>query len=114
MSRVPKRKIVIRRGDTYNHVVTEFDDDGTASDLTGSSYLVQMKLDPDHSTPIATFTTSILNAGTGSWQFSLTPTQTAALEVGTYVYDVQRTYPDGSVHTRFEGEAEVEQDVSRA
>lgn len=114
MSRIPKRKINIRRGDSYSHVVTEYADDGSLSDLTGSTFLVQLKTDPTDTTPVVTFTTTILNAAQGSWEFSLTSTQTAAILPGYYVYDVQRTYPDGTVHTRFEGEADVQQDVSRA
>jgi hypothetical protein len=114
MSRIPKRKIVIRKGDTYTHAVTEFDDNGVASDLTGSTFLVQLKLDPADTTPVVTFTSTLLNAVQGQWQFSLTPVQTTALNEGVYFYDVQRTYSDGAVHTRFEGEAEVELDVSRA
>lgn len=114
MSRVPHRKIIIRKGDTYSHLVTEYDDTGALSNLTGSSFLVQLKLDPVDSTPVVTFTCTILDAANGEWQFSLTPNQTAALNEGVYFYDVQRTYSDGSVHTRFEGEAEVELDVSRA
>ncbi len=109
MSRVPKRKIVIRRGDTYTHGVTE-----TNNDLTGSSFLVQLKTDPTDTVPVVTFTSTILDAVQGKWQFSLTAVQTAAIPVGSYVYDVQRTFSDGSVRTRFQGEAEVEQDVSRA
>lgn len=112
--RVPKRKIRIRRGDTYTHLVTEYEDDGTLSNLTGSTFLVQLRTDPDATTVVIQFTTTITDAANGEWQFSLTSTQTANLTVGVYYYDVQRTYSDGSVHTRFEGEAEVEADVSRA
>ena len=84
------------------------------SNLTGSSFLVQLRTDPDAATVVVQFTTTLINAANGEWQFSLTATQTADLDVGVYFYDVQRTYSDGSVHTRFEGEAEVEADVSRA
>lgn len=114
MSRVPKRKIIIRKGDTYTHQVTEYGDDGLPSSVAGSSFLIQLKEDPTDTTPVVTFTTTILDAVNGEWEFSLTPAQTSALEVGLYYYDVQRTYSDGAVHTRFEGEAEVTQDVSRA
>lgn len=114
MARVPKRKIRIRRGDTYTHTVTEYDDAGVLSNLAGNTFLIQIRSDSESSTVIATFTTTIINAANGAWQFSLTATQTAALAVGSYYYDVQRTYSDGSVHTRFEGEAEVEADISRA
>lgn len=109
MSRVPKRKIVIRRGDTYTHAITEY-----GNDLTGSVFLVQLKNDPEDVTPVVTFTSTIVDAATGQWQFSLTASQTAALEPGPYVYDVQRTFANGTVRTRFQGDAEVEQDVSRA
>lgn len=114
MARVPKRKIRIRRGDTYTHTVTEYDDDGTLSDLTGNTFLVQIRTEPDATSTVAQFTTAILDAVNGSWEFSLTATQTAALDVGIYFYDVQRTYADNTIHTRFEGEVVVEADVSRA
>ena len=113
MARIPKRKIRIRRGDTYVHSVVEYNDDGTFSNLTGSTFLIQMRSDSESSVVVATFTTTILNALNGAWQFSLTATQTAAINVGVYYYDVQRTYSDGSIHTRFEGEVEVEADISR-
>ena len=114
MSRIPKRKILIRQGDTYSHVVSEYGSNGQPADITGSTFLVQLKVDPSDTTPVVQFTTTIINAAQGTWQFTLTPTQTAAIEPGMYVYDVQRNDPDGSVYTRFEGEAEVSQDVSRA
>ena len=114
MSRIPKRKIVIRKGDTYSHAVTEYDKAGVPQDLTGSSFLVQLKVDPEDTSPVITFTSTIVDAAAGEWQFSLTPTQTTSLKPGVYFYDVERTYSDGQVHTRFEGEADVELDVSRA
>lgn len=114
MSRIPRRKIVIRKGDTYTHAVTEYDETGARSNLTGSTFLVQLKSDPADTVPVVTFTSTVLNAAQGEWQFSLTPAQTTDLDEGVFFYDVQRTYSDGQVHTRFEGEAQVELDVSRA
>lgn len=111
---IPKRKLSIRRGDTYTHQVTEIEDTGLPANLTGSTYLVQMREDPDSSAYVAQFTTVILNAAAGEWNFSLTATQTAALTPGLYFYDVQKTKSDGFVQTLFEGEVEVDWDVSRA
>ncbi len=114
MARVPKRKIRIRRGDTYTHLVTEYDVDGNPDNLTGSSFLVQMRPDPDSTTVTAQFTTTIVDAAAGEWEFGLTSTQTTALTAGQYFYDVQRTYADATVHTRFQGDAVVENDISHA
>ena len=114
MARVPKRKIRIRRGDTYTHTVTEYDDTGALSNLTGNTFLIQIRSDSESSAVIATFTVTLVNPVNGVWEFSLTSTQTAAIPLGLYFYDVQRTYSDGSVYTRFEGEVEVEADISRA
>ena len=111
---IPKRKLRIRRGDTYTHQVTETQDDGSPANLTGATYLVQMRSDPDDAAYVAQFATTILNAATGEWKFSLTSTQTAGLEPGLYFYDVQKTHSDGFVQTLFEGEVIVDWDVSRA
>ena len=114
MARIPKRKIRIRRGDTYTHLVTEYDVDGNPDNLTGSSFLVQMRPSPESTTVTAQFTTTIVNAATGEWDFSLTSTQTNALVAGQYYYDVQRTYANATVHTRFQGDIVVENDISHA
>ena len=114
MARVPKRKIKIRRGDTYTHLVTEYDSDGALDDLTGSTFLVQLRETPEAASALATFTTEFIDAEEGEWQFSLSATETSALVAGLYFYDVQRTWPDGTVHTRFQGEALVEDDISHA
>lgn len=114
MARVPKRKIRIRRGDTYTHTVTEYDDTGALSNLTGNTFLIQMRSDPESNVVVATFSVTLVDPVNGSWEFSLTSTQTAAIPLGVYFYDVQRTYSDGLVYTRFEGEVEVESDISRA
>ena len=79
MARIPKRKIKIRRGDTYTHLVTEYDSDGELDDLTGSTFLVQLRETPEATTAIATFTTELVDATNGEWQFSLTATETNAL-----------------------------------
>jgi len=114
VARIPKRKIRIRRGDTYTHLVTEYDVDGDVEDLTGSTFLVQMRPDPDSSTVTVQFTTAFVDAANGEWQFSLTAAQTTALSAGQYFYDVQRTYANGEVHTRFQGDVVVENDISHA
>lgn len=114
MARVPKRKIRIRRGDTYTHLVTEYDSDGNLDDLTGSSFLVQLRETPEATSALITFTTEFIDEENGEWQFSLSSTQTSSLTAGLYFYDVQRTWPDATVHTRFQGEAVVEDDVSHA
>jgi hypothetical protein len=44
----------------------------------------------------------------------LTAAQTGALTAGQYFYDVQRTYADSTVHTRFQGDVVVENDISHA
>jgi hypothetical protein len=114
VARVPKRKIKIRRGDTYTHLVTEYDSDGALDNLTNSTFLVQLRETPEAADVVVQFTTNLVDAPNGEWEFSLTATQTTALTAGIYSYDVQRTWPDGTVHTRFQGEAVVEDDVSHA
>tara|TARA_B100001109_G_scaffold170697_1_gene139420 strand:+ start:73 stop:408 length:336 start_codon:yes stop_codon:yes gene_type:complete len=84
-----------------------------ALNLSGNTFLGQVRKSHGSNTVKATFTTTNDGVG-GNLTVSLTDTQTAALESGRYVYDILQT--DGSgVKTRLiEGQLIVTPSVSRS
>lgn len=85
-----ERNITIYQGDTYLHDVTLNSSSNTAIDITDRSYSAQIRPFRGSTTLVATFTTEIVSASEGKMRFSLTPEQTANLDIGTYIYDLQQ------------------------
>ena len=86
--------IFIDQGATFTTTVTVTDANGDAVNLSGYSVAAQIRKTFLSSTATA-FTTSISNASSGEITISLSPTQTAALEVRTVLYDVVITASGG-------------------
>jgi len=85
----------------------------TALDLTG--YTTSAKLKTDFNTPDSqaiTFTTAIANAAAGQVTMSLTPTQTANLNIQRYFYDYTITSGAGFKTRIVEGTVKVSGGVS--
>tara|TARA_B100002019_G_scaffold81384_1_gene70266 strand:+ start:12196 stop:12528 length:333 start_codon:yes stop_codon:yes gene_type:complete len=107
-----ERNISIYQGDTYTHDVTLNDSSNTAIDITDRTYAGQIRPFAGSTDVSATFTTEIVNAGSGLMRFSLTSAQTANIAAGTYVYDLQET--NGSVVlTIMSGTVTVTAEVTR-
>ena len=89
--------ITCRKGDTFELIITIKDANGTALDLTTyADFEMDVRpTDEDTGTPILTFTNSDF-AATASGILTATKsfTDMAAVESGTFVYDLQAT--DGS------------------
>jgi hypothetical protein len=88
--------------------------DGVPLDLTDYTAGAKFKQDIAASDESAiAFTTNITNAANGSINIALTPTQTAAMQIGKYVYDVSITNNTTSFKTRIvEGKISVSGGVS--
>lgn len=112
-----KLDLTIYRGDTYKLPLRlrERNTNGTAGaplDLTGCTIKAQARTDEDGSTPLASFTvTPDADPTTGLFTLSLTVVQTKALRGG--VWDVEVTWPDGTVSTYLKGKVTVLKDVTR-
>ena len=105
--------ITVKRGDSHLLTFRAQDSAGAAVDLSGRTYLCQVRQYPDTSTVAATYTVSTANAATGEITFTLAAATTAAMTPGPYRYDIQET--NGStVRTPVEGVWTLTADVSRA
>lgn len=105
------RNISIYRGDTYTHQVSIRDSSNVAIDITDRTYTSQIRRSPS-SDVILTFTSAITDASNGVVQISLTSTQTASLDTGIYIYDLQET--NGSnILTLMRGNVTVTGDITR-
>ena len=64
-------------------------DNGTPVDLTGAAVTSKLRRHTEAAAVTATFTATVTNAAAGAVTLTLTDTVTAAIDPGTYVYDVQ-------------------------
>ena len=96
--------------DVTFHVAT----DGAPLNLTGYTAAAKFKQDIAASDESAiAFATTIANTANGSINIALTPIQTAAMQIGKYVYDVSITNNATSFKTRIvEGKISVSGGVS--
>jgi len=104
--------IFIDQGATFTTTVTVTDANGDAVNLSGYSVAAQIRKTFLSSTATA-FTATISNASSGEITISLTPTQTAALEAGRFVYDVVITASGGTKTRVVEGQVTVNPSVTR-
>ncbi len=104
--------IFIDQGATFTTTVTVTDANGDAVSLSGYSVAAQIRKTFLSSSATA-FTASISNASSGEITISLTPTQTAALEAGRFVYDVLITASGGTKTRVVEGQVTVNPSVTR-
>ena len=77
----------VRRGETFKEQIKLVDLDGNAINLTGRTAKAQVRKNPGDSTLIAEMTATH-TSDKGQITFSLTATQTKAMAVGQYFYDV--------------------------
>lgn len=102
----------IRIGDTETVTVTLQESDGTPVNITGRTYAAQIRATADAAGTIATFSCAITNAAAGQFACTLSATTTAALSIGTGVWDLQET--NGTVKTTIlAGPVRIDYDVTR-
>ena len=113
MASVYVNNLVINSGSNF---VQTFDlEDGnsnSALNLEGHTVESQMRKWYGSSTSVS-FSIIIGTPTSGQISISLTPSQTAALKEGRYVYDIKAIRPDGTVIKVIEGSALVRPGVTR-
>lgn len=108
----------IYRGDDFERPIflreKEVPGPGPYIDLTGWSGRAMYKAKVGDTTPVISFTVTILNQGSflGGLTISLTKAQTAALTTFKGVWDLELTDDDGNTTTYLKGDVEVNKDVT--
>ena len=106
--------LLIDQGASFSSTITVFNSDDTIFDLTGYTGASQVRKSYSSSSASATFTVSFASdRSTGQVTLTLTPTQTAALEEGRYVYDVEVTSTDRTVTRVLQGTVTVSPNATR-
>jgi len=104
--------LYIDQGTDFSITVDVTDSAGEILELDDYTAAAQIRKTYSSSTVSATFATSIAELA-GQVTISLTDTQTAALEAGRYVYDLNITSAAGVVTRVIEGQAIVTPGVTR-
>jgi len=118
------RNLTLYQGDTYSFTFRLRDlspqgDPGNYVDLTGVTAKAQIRQSETTSAVAAEFTATIpdqtVAEDTGRVVLSLTPAETAALNLtnNAGVWDVQLTFPDGTIKTYLRGAIRVIREVTR-
>jgi|TARA_B100001094_G_scaffold39332_2_gene33814 hypothetical protein len=106
--------LLIEQGANFSSTITLFNDDDTVFNLTGYTAAGQIRKSYSSSSASATFTISFsADRSEGQITLSLTSTQTAAVEEGRYVYDIEVTSSDSVVTRVLQGTVTVSPNVTR-
>jgi BppU N-terminal domain len=112
MSKPANYPLNVRIGDTETVTVTMQDNNGNPINITGRTYSAQIRSKTTSTTPLATFSCSIVNAAQGIFACTLSATSSASLTAANAVWDLQET--NGVVITTLlAGEAVIDGDVTR-
>lgn len=105
--------VSVVRGDTLRLRVDLADDSGQPVDVTGWSWLSQVRAAPD-SIPLVPVTVEVLDAPGGVLELSIDDEVTAGMQPADYVWDLQATDEADDVRTIISGGLRVRSDVSVA
>jgi hypothetical protein len=87
---------------------------GAPIDLTGYSFLAQIRVTSDATVVMAVIGVEIIDGPAGRIRRTLTAAEAKKLVVGTAYWDLQVTRPDGFVRTYMAGMVRILSDVSRS
>lgn len=104
--------IVVEQGSTFSRVITIKDSTGTPVNISTSTFRGQIRKRYKSETPEAEFTLTVTDAVNGQLSMSLTDAQTAAIDSGEWVYDVEWVNGD-AVGKLLYGTAYIQPEVTR-
>ncbi len=108
-----KLDITVEQGATFERNITIKDSSNAAVNITGSSFAGQIRKRHQSSTTQAAFSFNITNATGGVVIATISATDTANIEAGDFVYDIEWTQADNTVTRLLEGTATVTPQVTR-
>lgn len=101
-------------GDTFTRSLQFTDSDGVAIDITGWTFLAQIREAPNADLVLATFTVTVTDAADGRIDITLSASDVAGLENSRFLsWDLQVT-ASSAVRTYVRGSVKVDTDVSRS
>lgn len=110
-----RRNIEIIRGDDYSHVVTLATRSGTTVtpiNITGRTYMAQLRKAKSQTLPTATFTCVVTNGAAGEVTITMAHAITAFIDPGCYYWALQQD-AGGILNTILAGKADVVTDSTR-
>lgn len=113
MSYPAKHSLKLRQGDTYKRTLTWIVNK-TPVNLTGYDARLQIREDPDDATPALDASDYLtLGGAAGTIEVEIPASETADLEPGRYVYDLEVESGGGEVTTLIAGSVTVTAEVTR-
>jgi hypothetical protein len=106
-----KANLVIDQGSSFSATIDVANGDGTVFNLTGYTVAAQMR--KNYTSSVAVTFSSTHNGVGGGITLSLLPAQTATIEPGRYLYDVEITSSGGSITRVVEGMVTVTPGMTR-
>ena len=108
-----KHDITLDQGATYNMQI-RVEENGVPVDLSNYTFASQIRKSHYSTDVAAHFTTQLVNGPLGSFNISLTDTETSALDSAyTHVYDVEMTANTGVVTRVIEGTVTISPEVTQ-
>ena len=115
--------ILIRQGATFGPMqCTVLKADGSPEDLTGCTFIAEIRKTPDAATAAASALFTLTNATAGQFSFTFLATATEDIPCAPegetspdslYVWDLEIHYPSGMVRPMLYGDALVFREVSK-
>ena len=102
--------LVVYRGDSGRFKVTVNQSDGTPVDISASTFLCEVKSDPDDDKPYTTFDVELVAGDTSSIEVVITPDMSTAIKQPAF-WDLQMQ-AGSEVTTLLSGHVRLTRDVS--
>ena len=110
---MPYAELTMDQGATFESTLDLVDDAGQPINVTGYSFSGQIRKSYYSSTPTANLSISVSDQANGNLIISLSPTLTANIAAGRYVYDVKMVDTSNTVTRIVEGIITVTPQVTK-
>lgn len=106
-------ELTLDQGTDYAGHIVLTEDDGTPVDVSGSTFLCQMRKSYYSANVTANLVMTITDAANGNVRLTLDAANTANIKAGRYLYDIKRTDANNQITRIVEGIVTVAPQVSK-
>lgn len=106
-------ELTLDQGTDYAGHIVLTNDDGTPLDISGSTFLCQVRKSYYSANVTANLIMTIADAANGNVRLTLDAANTANIKAGRYLYDIKRTDANNAVTRLIEGIITVTPQVSQ-